>query len=155
SLARDIERHLRDEPVEASPPGAGYRLRKFARRHKRVLAMGALLGVMLIATIGAIAGTIGWAARDRAARRAKLTGALQLALREAQTLGDQARTLVDDDPHQWQVTLAAAQSAFKRADALAESERAALEPALLERLAAVKTRLEADEQDRRLLDGLD
>ncbi len=30
-LARDIERYLNDEPVEAGPPGAGYRLRKFAQ----------------------------------------------------------------------------------------------------------------------------
>ena len=33
-LARDIERHLADEPVEARPPSRGYRLRKFARRNK-------------------------------------------------------------------------------------------------------------------------
>src|SRR4051812_8276616 len=30
SLARDIQRHLVDEPVEACPPSAGYRLRKLA-----------------------------------------------------------------------------------------------------------------------------
>ena len=29
-LARDVERYLNDEPVEACPPSAGYRLRKFA-----------------------------------------------------------------------------------------------------------------------------
>ena len=28
-LARDVEHYLADEPVEAGPPGAGYRLRKF------------------------------------------------------------------------------------------------------------------------------
>ena len=35
-LARDIERYLRDEPVEACPPSAWYRFRKFARRNKAV-----------------------------------------------------------------------------------------------------------------------
>ena len=30
-LAKDVERYLHDEPVEACPPSAGYRLRKFAR----------------------------------------------------------------------------------------------------------------------------
>ncbi len=30
ALARDVERYLKDEPVEACPPTAGYRLRKFA-----------------------------------------------------------------------------------------------------------------------------
>src|SRR2546430_15899877 len=34
ALARDVERHLKDEPVEACPPGGGYRLRKFVRRDK-------------------------------------------------------------------------------------------------------------------------
>ena len=33
-LARDVERYLADEPVEACPPSAGYRLRKFARQHR-------------------------------------------------------------------------------------------------------------------------
>src|SRR5262249_12539994 len=30
-LAADIERHIRDEPIEASPPSAVYRMRKFVR----------------------------------------------------------------------------------------------------------------------------
>src|SRR5262249_4319522 len=33
-LARDVERYLRDEPVEARPPSSGYRLRKFVRRNR-------------------------------------------------------------------------------------------------------------------------
>ena len=40
-LARDIERYLDDEPVEACPPSAAYRLRKFARKHRAVLATAA------------------------------------------------------------------------------------------------------------------
>ena len=40
-LARDVERYLRDEPVEACPPSAGYRLRKFARKHRTALAVAA------------------------------------------------------------------------------------------------------------------
>src|SRR6516225_8362669 len=34
-LARDIERYLHDEPVQACPPSAWYRYRKLARRKKR------------------------------------------------------------------------------------------------------------------------
>ena len=34
-LAADVQRYLNDEPVEACPPSAWYRFRKFARRHKR------------------------------------------------------------------------------------------------------------------------
>jgi serine/threonine protein kinase/WD40 repeat protein/tetratricopeptide (TPR) repeat protein len=37
-MARDIQRYLTDEPVEACPPTAGYRLRKFARKHSQALA---------------------------------------------------------------------------------------------------------------------
>ncbi len=33
-LARDLERYLNDEPGEAGPPSAAYRLRKLVRRHK-------------------------------------------------------------------------------------------------------------------------
>src|SRR5204863_9112543 len=33
-FAADIQRYLADEPVEACPPSATYRLRKFARKHR-------------------------------------------------------------------------------------------------------------------------
>src|ERR1035438_7963283 len=32
-LSNEIQRHLRNEPVEAGPPGMGYRLRKWLGRH--------------------------------------------------------------------------------------------------------------------------
>ena len=40
-FAMDVQRYLADEPVQACPPSAGYRLRKFVRRNKGpVLAAG-------------------------------------------------------------------------------------------------------------------
>ncbi|HEV3022647.1 MAG TPA: serine/threonine-protein kinase, partial [Pirellulales bacterium] len=48
ALARDIERHLRDEPVEACPPSAGYRLRKFLRRHKGPVLAATLLALTVV-----------------------------------------------------------------------------------------------------------
>ena len=36
-LARDVEHYLADEPVEAGPPGAGYRLRKLASKYRTPL----------------------------------------------------------------------------------------------------------------------
>jgi len=36
-LALDVQRYLDDEPVEAGPPSATYKLRKFARRHRALL----------------------------------------------------------------------------------------------------------------------
>src|SRR5262245_23355858 len=48
-LARDIERHLHDEPVQACPPSATYRFRKFARRNKTLLtAGGAIAATMFV-----------------------------------------------------------------------------------------------------------
>ena len=53
-LARDIQRYLSDEPVEARPPSAGYRLQKFFSRHRTpVLAAG----LVLLSMIGGIVGT--------------------------------------------------------------------------------------------------
>jgi serine/threonine protein kinase/tetratricopeptide (TPR) repeat protein len=51
ALARDVQRYLADEPVEASPPGAGYRLRKFARRHRTALATATAFGLLLLAGV--------------------------------------------------------------------------------------------------------
>jgi tetratricopeptide (TPR) repeat protein len=51
ALAADVQRYLRDEPVEACPPSAGYRLRKFARRHQRPLAMAAVVLAALAAAV--------------------------------------------------------------------------------------------------------
>jgi serine/threonine protein kinase len=46
-LARDVQRYLADEPVEACPPSASYRLRKFARRYKTLLATAAAFLALL------------------------------------------------------------------------------------------------------------
>jgi serine/threonine protein kinase len=50
SLAQDIRRYLQDEPVQACPPSAAYRLRKLARRHRVVLGAMTAFGMLLIAT---------------------------------------------------------------------------------------------------------
>ena len=84
-LARDIERYLNDEPVQACPPSTAYRIRKFARRHRPVLLMTALLGLVLLAAIGLTAGSVGWAARDRTARQAILEREAGKALEEGET----------------------------------------------------------------------
>jgi WD40 repeat protein/serine/threonine protein kinase len=54
-LARDIQRHLADEPVEACPPGAGYRLRKLAHKYRTPLRVAGAF--MLLLVLGAIAST--------------------------------------------------------------------------------------------------
>jgi tetratricopeptide (TPR) repeat protein len=42
-LGEDVRRYLADEPVQAGPPSAAYRLRKFARRNKAWVAAAAVL----------------------------------------------------------------------------------------------------------------
>ena len=54
-LAGDIRRYLTDVPIVARPPSMAYRVRKFARRHKAVVAATALVFLVLIA--GVVAST--------------------------------------------------------------------------------------------------
>jgi tetratricopeptide (TPR) repeat protein len=79
-LAADLQRYLRDEAVQAGPPSVAYRFRRFARRHRQGLATAGLVGGLLLA----VAGTLGWEARDRAARRLVVEQAAGEALDEAQ-----------------------------------------------------------------------
>jgi WD40 repeat protein/serine/threonine protein kinase len=54
-LAQDIERYLGDEPVQACPPSAWYRFRKFARRNRAALATAAVVALALLTALVALA----------------------------------------------------------------------------------------------------
>ena len=72
-FARDIQRYLADEVVEARPPSRGYRLKKFVTRNKIQVIAASLVFLTLI---GGIVGTsLGMAS----ARRARDAEALQRA----------------------------------------------------------------------------
>jgi serine/threonine protein kinase len=52
AFAADVQRYLNDEAVTACPPSAGYRLRKYVRRHRRALAtVGIIAAALMIATL--------------------------------------------------------------------------------------------------------
>jgi non-specific serine/threonine protein kinase/serine/threonine-protein kinase len=68
-LAADVERHLNDEPVQAGPPSAVYRARKFVRRHKVGVAAGLVVMVALLA--GIVGTTFGLVRANRAEEQAK------------------------------------------------------------------------------------
>ncbi len=53
-LARDIERYLADDVVEARPPSTGYRLKKFVRRHKGQVIAASLVLLALAGGLGAV-----------------------------------------------------------------------------------------------------
>jgi tetratricopeptide (TPR) repeat protein/tRNA A-37 threonylcarbamoyl transferase component Bud32 len=81
ALAADVQRYLDDEPVQAWPPSAAYRFRKFARRKKTALLVAA--GVFL--ALAGMAGAIGWAMSDRLTRereRLAREGALDDVVRQ-------------------------------------------------------------------------
>jgi eukaryotic-like serine/threonine-protein kinase len=63
-LARDIERFLNHEPVLAGPPSAGYRLKKFVRRHPLELALAGALALLLV---GGVA--VAWWQNEQAGAR--------------------------------------------------------------------------------------
>lgn len=48
-LAADLSRYMRNEPVMACPASAGYRLRKYVRRHRIGVATAALIAALLLA----------------------------------------------------------------------------------------------------------
>ena len=69
-LARDIERFLNDEAVEACPPSRTYRLKKFLRKHRgQVIAAGAVLLALIVGIAGT---TLGMYQAIRAERASKL-----------------------------------------------------------------------------------
>jgi tetratricopeptide (TPR) repeat protein len=89
-MARDIQRYLANEPVEARRPTVGYRMRRYVRRH-RLLILGSAAAVLLVAA------SLGWGlvrSRREAAR----------ANREAETARQVSDFMVDlfavSDPSQ-------------------------------------------------------
>jgi len=77
-LARDLRRHLADEPIAARPQTAAYQLVKFARRHRALV--GGAAAVVLALVLG-LAGTLhglvrAASERDDAERRFRLADAV-------------------------------------------------------------------------------
>jgi tetratricopeptide (TPR) repeat protein len=68
-FAMDVQRYLADEPVQACPPSAGYRLRKFVRRNKGPMLAVAL--VVLALVVGIIGTTWGMLRATDAQTRAE------------------------------------------------------------------------------------
>jgi tetratricopeptide (TPR) repeat protein len=86
-LARDVERYLNDEPVQACSPSAWYRTRKFVRRHRAGLALACV--ALLLLLVGG--GGFGWVAGDQVARQAALEQEVARALHESDNFQAQGR----------------------------------------------------------------
>ncbi|MFO0840975.1 MAG: tetratricopeptide repeat protein [Gemmataceae bacterium] len=151
SLARDVERYLADEPVEACPPSAGYRLRKLARKHRRLLlTSGAFLALLLGG--GAItawqAVRLAQAELEQAVQQARRGEEVHAALDRAAELQGQARSAKAGDLGKW----AEARAMARRAEALVES--GPVEPGLGEQVKSLLGALDREEKDRRMVNGL-
>src|SRR5262249_46625501 len=68
-LAADVRRHLSHEPIRARPPSALYQLRKFARRHRALVA--AVLGVGLALASGTVVSVLSAVRAEHGARQAR------------------------------------------------------------------------------------
>ncbi len=86
-LARDVERYLQGDPVQACPPSAWYLLSKFARKHTKALATAAAFLLLLICA--AVLST------RQAVRATRAEEKAQLDRNEAQTARDAAQTARD------------------------------------------------------------
>lgn len=59
ALTDDVGRYLENQPVQATPPAAGYRFRKFVRRNRvAVVAGAAIAAALLLGTFGTILGLV-------------------------------------------------------------------------------------------------
>jgi serine/threonine protein kinase/tetratricopeptide (TPR) repeat protein len=105
ALALDVERYLRDEPVLAGPPGAGYRLRKFLRRHQGpVLAAG----LVLVALVGGMLGTT-W-------------GLIRAMAAEKEAQGNATTALVNEETARREAAIAQALNDFLQKDLLGQAD---------------------------------
>jgi superkiller protein 3 len=172
-LAHDLERYLHDEPVQACPPSAWYRLRKFMRRNRAALTAVAL--VLLALVLGTVLST--WQA-IRATAAEQLAGERLISERDthnaldaAREEQDQQRTRTNRDLGQALAEVAGLRekvraarrgdaepwnqfrAALRRAEALAGNELA--DPVLVGRVRALQAELEHGEADRRMVARLE
>jgi serine/threonine protein kinase len=66
SFADDVQRYLNDEPVQACPPSAAYRFRKFARRNQGALITAAVVALSVLLAITGLATSmvLTWQAKE-------------------------------------------------------------------------------------------
>jgi tetratricopeptide (TPR) repeat protein len=104
-FARDIQRYLAHEVVEARPPSAAYRMRKFVRRHRGIVTAGvAVAAALLVGIVG-----FAWQARIARSQRDRAVAAEDQASKRADELQKvtdyQAKMLQQIDPAQAGVML--------------------------------------------------
>src|SRR5262249_17830086 len=106
------------EPVQACPPSALYRIRKFARRYKGPVAAGLALAALLV--LGTLGTSIGLARALKAERTANLAAEAETQQRqEAET--QRNHPVAEKDRADGEAAIARAVNDFLRNDLLAEA----------------------------------
>jgi tetratricopeptide (TPR) repeat protein/serine/threonine protein kinase len=156
AFAADVQRYLQDEPVQACPPSAWYRFRKFARRHKAGLWTTLAVSLVLL-----LAGSgIGWVLWERSVRRAETDLTVSEKLGKAEYLANQ----VGERKVTTSAEAEAAVGAWQEADAALAAADAALrtgagDERLRQRVRAVRQQIEQGRRQaarkEKLLRGLD
>jgi hypothetical protein len=116
-LAADITRYLKDEPIVAHPPSAGYQIQKFARRHKAFVTG---VAAVFIALLSGIATSTWLAVRARRAEAVAVEARDRSVQAEAKTAleRDSARDARNE------AEAARAQAQKERDNAVIEKQRA-------------------------------
>ncbi len=83
AFAEDLRRHLANQPVDAAPPSASYRLRKFVRNHRWQVAAG----VALLLSLAGGGAAFAWQAEH--ADRARIAEAAQRRLADERAVAAQ------------------------------------------------------------------
>ena len=122
AFADDVQRYLDDEPVEACPPSARYRLGKFARKHRTLLSVATgFVAMLVVGIVGLTVGIIQVNAARRQADRAtskavkanqETTAALQVSDsmiqvvgRNRPALGSREKTILSNLLHKYKRSL--------------------------------------------------
>jgi tetratricopeptide (TPR) repeat protein/tRNA A-37 threonylcarbamoyl transferase component Bud32 len=96
ALARDVERYLHDEPVEACPPARGYRLRKFLRRNKGLVSAALFVLVALLVGTGGTTWGMVRAERERDEKGKALDAERQARARTREILDELSSSVIED-----------------------------------------------------------
>jgi serine/threonine protein kinase/tetratricopeptide (TPR) repeat protein len=113
AFTADVQRYLADEPVQACPPSAWYRFRKFTRRHR----MGLGLAACVLALAFGLTGSAVWTAQQRARRLAETERTVTAALAQAEVLLEEGDKQTEN-PERWLATVRLAQTALANAEKL-------------------------------------
>ncbi|HKE15554.1 MAG TPA: serine/threonine-protein kinase [Kofleriaceae bacterium] len=88
ALIRDIDHYLGGEPLDARPDGVGYRLRKFATRHRRAVVAAAATILLIVGLIVFFTARLA-IARDAAVAEAARTQRIRQFMERMLTGGDE------------------------------------------------------------------